>query len=106
MIYPNRNNYDVSRDYDRRHESRYGGTGGIPSTDENVLNDKPPRIMQHERSEVAIIKDLMRQEPSISASSSASSLKYTYYFKFMLCFCCALFFLVILLPANSLHFPA
>jgi hypothetical protein len=103
--------HDVSRDYDRRQEYGRYGEGGIPSTDENVLSDKPPRIRQQERSDVAIIKDLMRQEPSISASSAASSSKFmttaaiSYTCLSHLCCCCASYFLVIFLPFNNiLHF--
>ena len=66
-----RNNYPNPKGYatsDKR--NRYGE---MPSRDENLMNDKPRGgILQDERSDVEKVHDLMRQEPSISASSSAS----------------------------------
>ena len=44
----------------------------MPSRDEKLMNDNPRGIIVDGRSDVAKVHDLMRQEPSISASSSAS----------------------------------
>ena len=45
----------------------------MPSRDEKLMNDKPRGIIRDGRSDVAKVHDLMRHEPSISASSSAST---------------------------------
>ena len=45
----------------------------MPSRDEKLMNDKPRGgIIVDGRSDVERVHDLMRHEPSISASSSAS----------------------------------
>ena len=44
----------------------------MPSRDEKLMNDKPQGIIVDGRSDVERVHDLMRHEPSISASSSAS----------------------------------
>ena len=43
----------------------------MPSRDVQLMNDKPRGIVQDQKSDVEKVHDLMRQEPSISASSSA-----------------------------------
>ena len=44
----------------------------MPSRDEKLMNDNPRGILVDGRSDVEKVHDLMRHEPSISASSSAS----------------------------------
>ena len=43
----------------------------MPFRDVQLMNDKSRGIVQDQKSDIEKVRDLMRQEPSISASSSA-----------------------------------
>ena len=67
-----RNKYYSEKDFAVRGRDERYPYEDMPSRDEKLMNDKPRGIIRDGRSDVAKVHDLMRHEPSISASSSAT----------------------------------
>ena len=72
LFFQCRNKYYSEKDFAVRGRDERHPYEDMPSRDEKLMNDKPRGILVDGRSDVEKVHDLMRHEPSISASSSAS----------------------------------